>query len=237
VPQRRRVPRRHVSALQRRRAPAQRRRLRRGGELRRPRRRHRHVRGHGPLQQRQRPQRVPVSPVSHPEQLRPLRHGRAGRPVEDSDERPDSARMRSRAHVLRDDARDAHAQHEGPVIAMTRRLANAAERGFALTTSLIIVAIVGALIAGTVFTTQFETNVALNDAAAAQAQYVAQAGLQKYKAVLFQAFRYNESFGSGGALKCENSLSVGIDIFRDGAIYYWNNDRIALDPEPVLDVA
>ena len=120
---------------------------------------------------------------------------------------------------------------------MTRRLANAAERGFALTTSLIIVAIVGALIAGTVFTTQFETNVALNDAAAAQAQYVAQAGLQKYKAVLFQAFRYNESFGSGGALKCENSLSVGIDIFRDGAIYYWNNDRIALDPEPVLDVA
>src|SRR5690554_6505881 len=95
---------------------------------------------------------------------------------------------------------------------------NSRELGFALTTSLIIVAIVGALIAGTVFTTQFETNVALNDAAAAQAQYVAQAGLQMYKAVLFQAFRFNEAGGGGSGFQCENSLSNGIDIFRSGAL-------------------
>lgn len=109
------------------------------------------------------------------------------------------------------------------------------QQGFALTTSLIIVAIVGALIVGTVLTTQFETNVALNDAAAAQAQYLAQAGLQKYKAVLFQAFRYNEVGGGGVGFQCENSLSQGIDIFRNGVISYWDNDRINLGTEPVLD--
>lgn len=110
------------------------------------------------------------------------------------------------------------------------------QSGFALTTSLIIVLVVGALIAGTVFTTQIETNVALNDAAAAQAQYVAQAGLQKYKAVLFQAFRYNESLSSGGGFQCENSLSNGIDLYRDGAIAEWTNNRINLAEESVLNV-
>jgi type II secretory pathway pseudopilin PulG len=110
------------------------------------------------------------------------------------------------------------------------------QQGFALTTSLIVLVVVGALIAGTVFTTQFETNVALNDAAAAQAQYVAQAGLQKYKAVLFQTFRYNESMGGGTGFQCENSLSNGIDLNRDGAIYFWDNDRINFPQESVLDV-
>ena len=108
--------------------------------------------------------------------------------------------------------------------------------GFALTTSLIIVLVVGALIAGAAFTTQFETRVSLNDAAAAQAQYVAQAGLQKYKAVLFQAFRYNESFGGSSGFECENNLSSGIDIFRSGAIEEWTNHRIVFDREEVLNV-
>lgn len=123
---------------------------------------------------------------------------------------------------------------------MNRRFLPAArQQGFALTTSLIILAIVGALIAGTIFTTQFETNVALNDAAAAQAQYVAQAGLQKYKAVLFQAFRYSEGGGSGSRFECENSLSTGIDLNRDGAIpsdEAWSGDKIALPAESVVDV-
>lgn len=117
-----------------------------------------------------------------------------------------------------------------------RTVSLARQDGFALTTSLIIVLIVGALIAGTAFTTQFETRVALNDAAASQAQYVAQAGLQKYKAVLFQAFRYNESFGGGSGFQCENSLSNGIDIFRTGAIAAWDNNRITFAREEVLNV-
>ena len=115
----------------------------------------------------------------------------------------------------------------------------AGQQGFALTTSLIILAIVGALIAGAVFTTMFETNVALNDAAAAQAQYVAQAGLQKYKAVLFQAFRYNEAIRDDATYKCQTSLSFGIDLNRDGIFQEgeaWDNNRLVLNPEPVLDV-
>lgn len=108
--------------------------------------------------------------------------------------------------------------------------------GFALTTSLIIVVIIGALVAGTIFTTMFETNVSLNDAAAAQAQYVAQAGLQKYKAVLFQAFRYNEAGGGTSGFECENSLSDGIDILRAGAITPWDGNRIVIGDESVIDV-
>lgn len=138
--------------------------------------------------------------------------------------------------MLRDDTGDDDAKHEGSIVSAFSTSPKWSRSGFALTTSLVVVIIVGALIAGTVFTTQFESNVALNDAAAAQAQYVAQAGLQKYKAVLFQAFRYNESLGGGTGFQCENSLSNGIDIFRDGAVSSWVNNRIDLGSEQVLNV-
>lgn len=113
-------------------------------------------------------------------------------------------------------------------------------RGIAMITALAIISIVGALVLGSIITTQVEMAVARNDASAAQAQYVAQAGMQTYKAALFQNFRWIEGGSSGGGSNldaCTNSLEGGLNFDRtsDGMVA-WDNDRIMLTPETVLDV-
>ncbi|MBS3966630.1 MAG: hypothetical protein KGZ60_05205 [Truepera sp.] len=113
------------------------------------------------------------------------------------------------------------------------------ERGVALITSLTILTVIGVLVLGSILTTQVELAVSRNDATSAQAQYVAQAGLQTYKAALFQTFRRLEIGGSGGSNTdaCRNSLSGGIDFLRSGAgtIHTWVNNRIVLPQGQVTD--
>lgn len=114
------------------------------------------------------------------------------------------------------------------------------ERGVALITSLAILAVVSALVLGSILTTQVELAVSRNDATSAQAQYVAQAGLQTYKAALFQTFRLIESGGGGSGSNtaaCANSLSGGIDFLRGGAgtTHTWVNNRIVLPQGQVTD--
>lgn len=83
-------------------------------------------------------------------------------------------------------------------------------RGIALITSLAILVVVAILATGSLLTTQFELAISRNDAVSAQAQYVAQAGLQTYKTWLFQTFRQLESSGSSGTDACSNSLTTVI---------------------------
>lgn len=119
-------------------------------------------------------------------------------------------------------------------------------KGVALITSLAIMAVVGVLILGAVMTTQIELAVSRNDATSAQAQYIAQAGLQTYKAALFQNFRWLERGGATGGPSgsttpntdaCENSLSGGLNFERmsSGGLS-WVNNRIQLPQESVTDV-
>lgn len=109
--------------------------------------------------------------------------------------------------------------------------------GIALVTSLAILTVVSALILGAILTTQVELNLTRNDVTSAQAQYAAQAGLQKYKAALFQAFRWEESRGGSATAACENSLSAGINFSRVvGGSIAWVNNRIVLPAETVTDV-
>jgi Tfp pilus assembly protein PilX len=119
---------------------------------------------------------------------------------------------------------------------MTTMLSN---RGIALVTTLTILAVIGALVLGLILTTQAEMAVSRNDATSAQAQYVAQAGLQTYKAALFQTFRRLEAGGSSGSNTdaCRNSLSGGIDFLRGGAAttHTWVNNRIVVPQGQVTD--
>lgn len=113
------------------------------------------------------------------------------------------------------------------------------ERGVALVTSLAIIVVVGALVLGSIITTQVEMAISRNDSTSAQAQYVAQAGLQTYKAALFQNFRWVEGGSPGGSNLdvCSNSISGGIDFARSGAATAWVNDRMALPQGTVTDAA
>jgi hypothetical protein len=112
-------------------------------------------------------------------------------------------------------------------------------RGIAIVTTLTILAVIGALVLGLILTTQAEMAVSRNDATSAQAQYVAQAGLQTYKAALFQTFRRLEAGGSSGSntAACRNSLSGGIDFLRGGAAttHTWVDNRIVVPPGQVTD--
>ena len=119
-------------------------------------------------------------------------------------------------------------------------------QGIALVATLAIMVVVGVLAFGTFFTTQIEQFVTRNDITSTQANYVAQAGMQKYKAALFQNYRWVESkltlaenftgsSGTTGSTACFNALGAGLDLDRDGVPTPFTNNRITLNPETVKD--
>ena len=116
------------------------------------------------------------------------------------------------------------------------------QQGIALIAALAVMVVVTILVFGSFFTTQIELWVTRNDVASTQAQYIAQTGLQRYKAALFQYFRWLEEQEPSGTTPertaCFNPLGAGIDWERDGAKTVWNNDRIvAAQDEPVYDTS
>jgi len=114
-------------------------------------------------------------------------------------------------------------------------------RGIAVIATLIILAVIAVLVFGTFFTTQIEQFTTRNDSTSVQANYVAQAGLQKYKAALFQNYRWIErlttsgSGGGSGSTACFSSLAAGIDFDRDGTPTSYTNNRITFGTEQVLN--
>lgn len=91
-----------------------------------------------------------------------------------------------------------------------------AKSGIAIVATLVILVLVGLLVFGTFYTTQIEQFVTRNDATSTQANYIAQAGLQKYKTALFQNFRWALGQPTANVGACENPLYVGIDWDRNG---------------------
>lgn len=95
------------------------------------------------------------------------------------------------------------------------------QHGIALVTALVILAVITLLVLGTIFTTQIESWTTRNDATSTEAYYVAQAGLEKYKTVAFQTFRFYldhlQQYGNslGTSAICGNLLASGLDLDRD----------------------
>lgn len=95
-------------------------------------------------------------------------------------------------------------------------------KGIALVVTLSLLLLIALLVFGTFFTTQLELWITRNDTSSVQAFYAAEAGLQKYKAALFQQYVWQERTGgsptTGGSTVCYSSLSAGIDWNRNGTI-------------------
>ncbi len=113
--------------------------------------------------------------------------------------------------------------------------------GVALITALSILLVVALLVLGTVFTTNIETAVTRNDTTATQANYVARAGLQKYKADLFQYYRWiEENFNQGAnppRTACFSRIGQGLDWDRNAStpVLDWNGNSIVFPQETVRD--
>ncbi len=110
-------------------------------------------------------------------------------------------------------------------------------KGIALVATLALMVVIALLVFGTFFTTQIELWTTRNDTTSVQAFYAAEAGLQKYKAALFQQYVWREQQGgTGGGSGCFTSLATGLDLDRDGTPTPFVNNQLTLATnEPVLD--
>lgn len=97
--------------------------------------------------------------------------------------------------------------------------------GFALIAALLIVVVVAVLVLGTSFTSLIDRSISANQRGSTDAYYVAKAGVDMYKTIAFQAYRYYlehpelyEDEVNDANMACGNYLSIGIDLNRDGVI-------------------
>lgn len=119
---------------------------------------------------------------------------------------------------------------------------NERAQGIALVTALAILVVVGILVAGSFLSTQLELGITKNDTTSIQAKYVADAGLEKYKAALFQYYRYvedtlNNNTTNPNRTACYSRIGEGLDWLRnDTTSLTWNSNKIAFtsgNGEPV----
>lgn len=106
------------------------------------------------------------------------------------------------------------------------------QQGFALVTTLLIAALVGTLVAGSLMLSVVNRRISGNDALSAQTLNVAQAGSAFWKAELVSLYRFmldNPSLyaddiatyqadSSNPPIACDNYFAIGIDFNRDGTI-------------------
>lgn len=112
------------------------------------------------------------------------------------------------------------------------------QEGVALVVALAVMAIIFLLVLGTFVTTQIEQWTTRNDAVATQAHDVAEAGLQKYKAALFQYYRWVEKqpppTNNPSRTVCYNRLAAGIDWQRNGSVQSWVNNQIVIPNQDLV---
>ena len=111
------------------------------------------------------------------------------------------------------------------------------KEGIALVATLALMLLIALLVFGTFFTTQIELWTTRNDTTSVQAFYAAEAGLQKYKAVLFQQYVWREKQGgTGGGSGCFTPLVNGLDLDRNGTLIPFTNNQLVLaENEAVMD--
>ncbi len=118
------------------------------------------------------------------------------------------------------------------------------QNGIALVTALALLLAMSVLAVGVFFTTQLELWTTRNDTTSVQAFYAAEAGVQKYKAALFNQYIWQEQALLGTAptpasTVCFSSFAGGIDWNRNGTIdpgesFIGGKMTLARD-EPVYD--
>ncbi|TBH17405.1 PilX N-terminal domain-containing pilus assembly protein [Thermus thermamylovorans] len=114
-------------------------------------------------------------------------------------------------------------------------------QGIALVVTLALLVLIALLAFSTFFRTQIELWVTRNDTTSVQAFYAAEAGLQKYKAALFQQIAWREQVGhpeeaGGGSPACYSSTIAGFDWERNGNYSYFRGGIMELAvAEPVYD--
>lgn len=110
-------------------------------------------------------------------------------------------------------------------------------QGIALVATLALMTLIALLVFGTFFRSQIELWVTRNDITSVQAFYAAEAGLQKYKAALFQQYIWLEQQGNAPeGPGCYTQLFDGIDLDRDGiATQYTDNQIVLAEGENVVD--
>ncbi|RTH32145.1 competence protein ComZ [Thermus scotoductus] len=110
-------------------------------------------------------------------------------------------------------------------------------KGIALVATLALMVVIALLVFGTFFTTQIELWTTRNDTTSVQAFYAAEAGLQKYKAALFQQYVWREKQGgTGGGSGCFTPLVNGLDLDRNGTLIPFTNNQLVLaENEAVMD--
>jgi len=95
------------------------------------------------------------------------------------------------------------------------------QNGIALVVALGLLLVMSVLAVGVFFTTQLELWTTRNDTTSVQAFYAAEAGVQKYKAALFNQYIWQEQALSGptpASTACFSSFAKGIDWNRNGRI-------------------
>ncbi len=107
-------------------------------------------------------------------------------------------------------------------------------KGIALVATLALMVVIALLVFGTFFTTQIELWTTRNDTTSVQAFYAAEAGLQKYKAALFQQYVWREQRGTGGGSGCFTSLVTGLDLYRNGTVVPFVNNQLVLAQNEVV---
>ena len=108
-------------------------------------------------------------------------------------------------------------------------------QGFILITVLLVMVVVALLVVGTAFTTLVNRGITANQQGSTDAYYIAKAGAEKYKTVVFQTYRYYlghlDKYRSNNDLKdnsaCGNFLRIGLDLNRDGDL----DDSVDLSAE------
>ena len=97
-----------------------------------------------------------------------------------------------------------------------------------------ILVVVGILVAGSFLSTRLELGITRNDTTSIQAKYVADAGLEKYKAALFQYYRFvedtlNNSTTNPTRTACYSRIGAGLDWYRnDTTSLAWSGNKIVV---------
>jgi type II secretory pathway pseudopilin PulG len=112
------------------------------------------------------------------------------------------------------------------------------QQGFAIVATLLVVAIIGVMVAGSLWLSSLNRQISSNDAVTTQVVNVAQAGNAYWKAELVSLYKYmmdnfpkydtaiTNYVNNGGNISCGNYFAIGLDLDRNGTIDQTNGSTL-----------
>lgn len=112
------------------------------------------------------------------------------------------------------------------------------QQGFAIVATLLVVAVIGVMVAGSLWLSSLNRQISQNDAVTTQVVNVAQGGNAYWKAELVSLYRYmmdnfskydtaiTNYVNNGGNIACGNYFAIGLDLDRDGTIDQTNGSTL-----------